>query len=64
MRRESLKYKTRQDMTIGAKQGREGHGEERERKCDRLRREPKKKKPEYENMNSGNIPMIRLVDVL
>jgi len=32
MRRESLKYKTRQDMTIEAKQGREGHGEERERK--------------------------------
>jgi len=32
MRRESLKYRDRQDMTREAKQGGEGHGEERGRK--------------------------------
>jgi len=31
---------TDKTRTREAKQGREGHGEERERKCDRLRREP------------------------
>src|SRR4029434_4277404 len=41
MRRESLKYSTRQDKTIGAKQGRSRGGEGE--KCDRLRREQVKR---------------------
>jgi len=48
---ESLKNRTRQDMTIGAKQGRSGVRRGTE-KCDRLRREPN----ENENISAFTFP--------